>query len=409
MHLRLAILALALIPVRASAQEKKIPELSLGECIQVAIERQPSLKAALASQDASAIGRSALNNIGPVGSLLSPDLPVRRQQAERGVAAAGADVQKTYNEVVHDVTRLYYSVVYARQMEQHADEVTAQIEAFADISKRLLNSTTPGEMTQGKYDTMVIALAKVKKLRGKAQTGVKQAEAALREAMGVADGSLKFAVKDKELPVMDQKVQLTKEQVVEMALSRRPEMTLAAAGADVMRLEICAQDRVRFRRKVPTMAAGADIHARLFTSGSRDPGSNYRPEPIIPEMPGMVVGKRSERVARVAALSRRADAVQDKARDLLTLEAETSFFDFDDAAKNVSISKESLAAAKDLMERVREGFDNPKAAKDQLVLSYGQAAEAQAEYHIAVFQYLLEMAAMERVTAGGVKPAFPGR
>lgn len=397
-----------LLPGRVAAEDK-VRELSLGECIAIAVERQPALKAAQASRDSNAIGRQALYNIGPVGSLLSRDLPVRKAQADRGVTAADADVQKTYNEVVHDVTRLYYSVVYAKLQDAHAKDVVAQLEAFADISKKLLDSPTPGEMTQAKYDTMIIAVAKVRKLRGKAETGVKRAEAALREAMGVSDDSPEILVKDRKLPEMDQKVGLKKEQVVEMALSRRPEMVLAQAGADAFRLEVCAQDRVRFRRKVPTFAAGSDIHARMFPSGSRDPDRDYRPEPVLPEMPSLVVGRRSERVARVQALSRRADSVQEKARNLIVLEAETTYFDFEDAAKSVGIAKESLAASRDLMDRVREGFDNPKAPKDQLVLSYGQAAEAQAEYNLALFQYVLDMAAMERVTAGGVRPAFPGR
>jgi outer membrane protein TolC len=399
-------------PVQAPPNDKAkedVLQLSLADCIAVAVERQPALKAVRASQDASAAGQQALQNMGRLASLLSRDLPVRKEQASYGMVAASADVQKTYNEVVHDVTRLYYSVVYARQQEQLVNDVVAQTEAFVDIGKKLLRSTTPGEMTQAKLDVMLISLAKVRRMQGRAQTGVKQSEAALREILGVADGSLPFRVKDKELPVMEQDVPLTKEQVVQMALSRRPEMTLSAAGAEAFRLEVCAQDRVRFRRSVPTLAAGSDLHARLLPSGSRDPRHDYRPEPIVPEMPTLVVGRRADRVARVQAYSRRADAVHEKVRDLLILEAETTFFDFEDAAKSLTLSKEGYTASKDLMERIREGFDNPKAAKDQLLVNYGQAAEAQAEYVQTVFQYLLEMAAMERVTAGGVRPAFPGR
>jgi outer membrane protein TolC len=399
--------ALVFAPGTLAAEEPK--ELTLGECIAIAMERQPSLKAAHASRDASAIGRQALYNIGPVGSLLARDLPVRKAQADRGIAAADADVQKAYNEVVHDVTRLYYSVVYAKMQEQHAERVMTQLKAFADISKDLLDSPTPGEMTKAKYDTMVIAVAKVRKLHGKAGTGAKRAEAALREAMGVSDSVPAIHVKDRVLPVMDQKVDFKKDEVVEMALSRRPEMVLAQAGADAFRLEVCAQDRVLLRRKVATFAAGSDIHARMFPAGSRDPGGDYRPEPLLPEMPTLMVGRRSERVARAQALSRRADSVLEKARNLIVLEAESAFLDFDDATKNVAIAKEAFDASRDLMDRVREGFDNPKASKDQLVLSYGQAAEAQAEYHIAVFQHLLDLAALERITAGGVRPAFPGR
>lgn len=391
------------------ASTNTVPEYSLGECIAVAAQRQPSLKAVLASQDAVLSSQQALYHIGPVGSLLSRDLPVRKQQAGRGAIAASADVQKVYNDVVHDVTRLYYSVVYARQQELLANDIVAQIDTFVDISRKLLNSPTPGEMTKTKLDVMLIQQAKVRKLQLKAQTGVKKAEAALREAMGVADGSLPFRVKDKELPLMDEKLPLMKEQAVELALCRRPELTMAAAGAQAFRLEVAAQSRVRFRRQVPTLAAGSDLHAKLLPAGSRQPDADYRPEPILPEMPSMVVGRRAERVATVAAYSRRAEAVCEKARDLVVLEAETTFLDYDMSIKSLAASRESMTAAKDLMERVREGFDNPKAAKEQLLLSYGQAAEAQAEYVQSVFQYILDLAALERVTGGGVRPAFPGR
>ncbi len=70
-------------------------------------------------------------------------------------------MQKLHNEVVHDVTRLYYTVVYARQQEQLTDDVVAQIEQFVDIAEKLLNSATPGDMNKSKFDLMLIGLAKV--------------------------------------------------------------------------------------------------------------------------------------------------------------------------------------------------------------------------------------------------------
>ena len=109
-------------PPKEEKPNDGVPELSLGDCIAIAIERQPSLRAMRSSQEATAAGQHALNNIGRLGSLLSPDLPIRKEQAQRGVIAAAADLQKLHNEVVHDVTRLYYTVVYARQQQQLADE-----------------------------------------------------------------------------------------------------------------------------------------------------------------------------------------------------------------------------------------------------------------------------------------------
>jgi outer membrane protein TolC len=390
-------------------ENAKIPELSLGECIAIAVERQPSLKAVQASQRATLAGQQALNNIGRIGSALSPDLPIRKQQSSRGVVAAAADVQKIHNEVVHDVTRLYYTVVYARQQEQLAEDVVAQIEAFVKIAEEQLKSRNPGDMTKAKLNAMVIGQSKAKRLQATAQIGVKQAEAALREVMAVQDGTFPFRVKDQELPVMAQNVELTRQMVVDMALCRRPELALAAAGADAFRLEVYAQGKIPFRRAVPTLASGSDIHDRLLPPGSRDPGREYRPEPIPPSMPPQLVGNKTDRVARAMEYSQRADAVYEKARNLMILEAENTYFTFELGGKRVAAAKTAFDAAKDQMERIREGFDNPKAAKDQLLMAYGQAAEAQSEYIEAVYQYLLALAALERVTAGGVRPAFPGR
>src|SRR5262249_39006146 len=60
------------------------PELTLGECIAIALERQPSLKALQASTAAAEAGYKALSNFGTVSTVFSPDLEIRKQQAKRG-------------------------------------------------------------------------------------------------------------------------------------------------------------------------------------------------------------------------------------------------------------------------------------------------------------------------------------
>ncbi len=389
--------------------QDEIPALSLGECIAIAVEKSPALRAVRASQNATGTGQQALQNIGRIGQILSPDLPIRKQQAERGVIAAAADVQKLHNEVVHDVTRLYYSAIYARQQEQLTDDIVAQLRAFVKLAGDLLNSATPGYMSQLKLDMMKLGLAKALKLQAQANAGVRQAKAALEEVMGVQRCGFKFRLKDRELPLMAQNVNLTSDQVVEMALSRRPEMALAAAGADAFRLEVYAQGSLRFKRAVPTLASASDIHSRLLPTGSRDPGKDYRPEPISPEMPPQVVGTKADRVARVLAYSQRADAVYEKIRNLMILEAENSFIDFDKASRQLSAQRDAFTAAKSAMDRIREQFSEPKAPKDLLLMAYAQSAEAMGGYVEAAFYYLETLAALERVTAGGVRPAFPGR
>ncbi|HEX4613827.1 MAG TPA: TolC family protein, partial [Urbifossiella sp.] len=160
---------------------------------------------------------------------------------------------------------------------------------------------------------------------------------------------------------------------------------------------------------VPTLATGSDIKAREVPSTVRDLNLQYKPGAIIPEMPPQLVGNQADRVARAMAYSQRADAVFEKTRSLVHLEAENAFFEFDLAAKLVTEGKTKYEFGKDLMERIRENVDNPKAERDQLVGGYAQAAKAQSDYVEAVWQYLLTLAHLERVTAGGVRPDFPGR
>ncbi|MFO0805230.1 MAG: TolC family protein [Gemmataceae bacterium] len=402
------------VPTAAKLQphaepKAEVAKLTLGECIAIAVEKQPALRAVRSSQDATNTGQRALNNIGRVGSLFSPDLPIRKQQSERGVIAAAADVQKLHNEVVHDVTRLYYTVVYARQQEEFINRVVAKMREFIQIAKDLLESTTPGDMTPLKLHLMKLGLADALKLQADATAGVKQAEAALQEVMGVQNGGFEFRVADEELPIMAQDVTLTKDQVVDMALARRPELALAAAAADAFRLEVYAQGSLRFKRAVPTLGSASDIHSRLLPPGSRDPGKDYRPEPIPPEMPPQVVGSKQDRVDRVLAYSHRADAVFEKARNLIILEAEKSFFDYEKASKQLSAAKAANAEAMDALKLISAQFSEPKAPKDLLLMGFAQSSKAIASNVEATFNYLQTLAALERVTAGGVRPAFKGR
>src|SRR6185369_2076053 len=89
-----------------NGHEETGPEMTLGECIAVALERQPSLKAVKDSTAATEAGYRALTNFGTVGTIISPDLEIRKQQAKRGLMATSAEYQKLHNEVVQDVTRL---------------------------------------------------------------------------------------------------------------------------------------------------------------------------------------------------------------------------------------------------------------------------------------------------------------
>jgi hypothetical protein len=388
------------------------PELTLGECLAIAQERSPSLRALRETYAATAASSQALNNIGTIGAILAPDLPYRKQQAARGLIAAAADIQRKQNELVHDVARLYYTIVYARQQEAIAEDVVAYLELLVGIAKDLLKSPpavgdiTQG-MTQGKIDLMELGLSEARNLRSKAHHGAQTAMIGLRYLMNVKESDFPFRVKDKELPVIGTKGTLTKDVVVERALAARPEIVLAAAGLDAFRLEVFAQANVRCSSTVRTFASGSDIHARPVPPGSR--GAEYRPEPLAPEMPPQLVGSQTDRVNRAMAYCRRAEAMYEDTRNLIAADAASAFLKLDEANEKLTEGKKKAKTGQGLMERSREGFDNPKTPKDVIVSGIVAASKAQSDYVEAVFGHLLALVDLEWKTGGAIRAPFPNR
>jgi outer membrane protein TolC len=387
------------------------PELSLGECIAIALERQPSLKAVQASTAATEAGYRALTNFGTASTLVSPDLEIRKQQAKRGLMATSAEYQKLHNEIVQDVTRLYYTAVYAKQQQQLVETVVLQLDLLVKVSRKFLEETKDPKLLEGfnylKLRIMENGLLEARKLHATAQVGRQKALAGLREVMGVDGRTFPFQIKDTALPVMKQNVALTMERVVELALERRPELVLAAAGVDAFRLEVYAQGKIPFKRVVPTLASGADIHAKEVPQGVRTT-YEYRPGGILPEMPPQLVGSKYDRVCRAMAFAQRAEAVYEKARNLVVAEAETTFLDFELASDKLTLAKQQFDLSKTIQQLARDAADSTK-QKDQLLQAEVVAAKAQSDYLSAVHEYLLALAALERATAGGIRPEFPGR
>jgi outer membrane protein TolC len=387
------------------------PELTLGECIAVALERQPALKAVQNSIAATEAGYRALTNFGTASTLISPDLEIRKQQAKRGYMASSAEYQKLHNEVVQDVTRLYYTAVYAKQQKELADYAVLRMDYLVGLGRLLLDTEKDPTKLEGfsalKLRLMENGLLEAKKLQATARIGRLKALTGLREVMGVDGRTFPFRIKDDSLPVMKQHLAITEDFVVGLALDRRPELVLAAAGVDAFRLEVYAQGRIPFRRVVPTLASGADIHAKEIPAPIRT-STEYRPGGILPEMPTQLVGSKYDRVCRAMAFAQRAEAVYEKARNLIVAEAESTYYDFELASQKLTYAKQQFEISKDIQQRVIAQQDSTK-ARDQLLLAEVEASKAQSSYLQAVQEYLLALAALERVTAGGIRPGFPGR
>ena len=153
-------------------------------------------------------------------------------------------------------------------------------------------------------------------------------------------------------------------------------------------------------------ASAADLHSKVLPQADR--GKDYRPGVVPPEMPPQLVGSKFDRVSRAITYSERAEAVYESAHTLVTLEAENTYFVFEMASEKLQLAKERYEKGLALQQYLKDTAPDIK-AKDTLFAGWVVVAKAQADYIEANLNYILALSALERVTAGGIRPAFPGR
>jgi outer membrane protein TolC len=380
--------------------------LTLPECIHLALENQPELAAWRASVAAAQDQQQALENLH-LGALISHDMPIRRKQASLGVVIASAAESQAEFDTAYAVTRSYYSVLYARAQQKDIKSLIRQLnntrqlaagrlKAEQEANKGEKKNNQATKVYQSDIDQLDAYLALARNRQVEAVVGADRALAALREALGVGCDFC-FDIPEETLPVLQ--LNLCCDQIVDLAVSRRGEIAQTVNAVQVTALEIDAQAALCLP-VTKTFASAVDIHARPVPQGFHD--GEYRPGAIALEYPPNLVGKRKDRMARASDFHARAEAVADKTRNLIVLEAKDSFLRWRQERQKIDQLRAAVlkatAAKGGTAERYRDIDPKVKPMLDALVLW----VRARTDYNEAVYRSLLALADLQRVTAGGL-------
>lgn len=412
---------LTLVPGLAPAQETAAPaaEMSLDDCIVLALSRQPALHAAQASLQGAMAAEAGLNSLPIYASLLSRDVPIRKQQACLGVGIQSAQLQQIEWETRYGVTRNYYSVIYAKMQRDLLTRVVADLDQARKDAEHLVKKGAGAiKLTQNDVDALAVNVELVRVKEAEATVGILKAAAALREAMGVApDYPIKLRVpgetaadKTENLATLLPPIvaDVSKEALISAALANRGELTMAAAASQMCDLEITAQGRLCFRNQAKTFAAGADIHAKPIPTGVYN--GEYRPEAIGLEMPVFMIGKRPYRVDRARAYYDRSLAVVDKTQNLVALEVEINYLKWFESSQKIGNLEKALKLARPLARDVQKRFNDGAVGGEEYLRARGMVDQTQAALNEAIYNHALALAALERSTAGAyVVPRSAGK
>jgi outer membrane protein TolC len=372
------------------------PLLSLAQAVQTALDHQPALAGHQASLASAEVQKKALDQLR-VPTVLARDLPIRRHQASLGITIAAAGLEQARYETVYAVTRTYLTALHAERQRQVADKAIENLKFNLDIAQKLLKAGNPA-VSQIDVDKLGVYIALIQSRRAQAIQEGERARAGLREAMAVGPDYCFDLV-----PVDDGLSPPCREEVIALALKRRGELVQASVAAEVVDLEVKAQGT----SCLPTMrtfAAVVDVHARPIPQGASD--GEYRPEALGLEMPTLLAGSRSSRVERARVLYERAEAVVDKTRNLITLEAEDAYERWKEADERVKALGKAPDQAISIADRSRKRFENGDVNAEEAIRSDIVAAQVRAEINQERYQEQLARAALERVTAGGFVAGF---
>jgi outer membrane protein TolC len=375
-----------------------VTALDLAACRQLALQHQPGVAAARASLAAAVARAQALDHLR-VPTLLARDLPTRRKQSALGVTIAEAGVRVAENNTLYGVTYSYLSYLYASQQLRVVDNARNDLRALRKVVEQAVKEGTRRDLSARDVEKLDVYLLVAEGRREEAVQGAERARSALREALGIGPDHPVVLAQDRLLKAP---VTPDRQQAVDFAVSRRPEMVMALYGAEVAGLEVCAQQARRCLPTVPTFAAGGDLHAQPLPAGSYD--ADYKPGAVGPEMPVTLNGSRADRVEVARLYTARAGAVVDKTRNLLALEAEQAYLRWAEATGKLGKYEQAAKQARALFKQMQAQFTptDTKMALDPLLNNAILSTQLTAQVNEARYRQLLALAELERVTAGGL-------
>lgn len=380
-------------PSSPPGQTVSLGALHLDDCLALADQRQPALLAYRASLTAAQIGQQAVNTLRFPADLLG-EIPFRQQQAALGITAASAGLDEAERQTIYAVTRTYFTVLYARQQERVAQSVVDRLKVTRDLAARMLKDGAR-DVSESDVDKSTVYLELAQTRQIEASKGVERAMAALREAIGLCPDA-EFSVANDPLPRPT--VQPNRQEIVAAALAHRGNLVEANAMVEMACLEVSAQ-RSSVRQRMETFAAMGDIHSQPVPQGVQN--TEYSPGAVPPEMPTILAGRQLERAAMAGTLKDRAAAVAVKARNLIALEAEDAFLRWEQASQQTERAQQAAATGEKLAGNTGKDFAaGLKVKVEDVVNAHVLASQAKSQYNQFLYQSILALADLERITAG---------
>jgi outer membrane protein len=446
---RIALLLLAVPGLLFAQQTKQTSPLTLQQAVNIALEKNPERKAALADTKAAsasvqearsfllphvifsematlgndpvyvfgsklrqhrfAAGDFALNVLNTPGS--SGNFATRfggtwnlfdsfgswraLNRAERMREASSHQLERTDQEIIFRVVESYYGVLLAKKRLEIAGESLKTAQGILVQSKNRFES---GVVVESDLLSAQVRLATRKQEVIRAANNLAMARAQLGTALGISTET-EFdpadALEERNLPA------ITLEEAEKEALELRPDLKRIRSEETAQQQSV-AIAKSSFGPRVNAFA-GWEADNPTFVAGG---GGNNWLAGIEVQLDLFEGGAKRARLSRERAQQVKAAAVKEMATDATRLEVRRAYYDLDSARQQVEVARTTIAESQESLRINQNRYDSGLSTITDLLAADEAARRSQAEYWEAVYRYHTGYANLE-LASGTLNPQSP--
>lgn len=316
-------------------------------------------------------------------------------RANRMKDAASQQLERADQEIVFHVVEAYYGVLLAGKQLDVAEQSLKTSQAILDLTKNRYES---GVVVQSDYLSAQVRLAMRKAELIRAQDDVALARAQLSTAMGVSTAD-EFtpaeALAEKSLPA------LSLDDLEKQALEKRPDLNRIRSEEAAQRQSV-SMAKSAFGPRVNAYGGWEADNPTMLAGG----GGNNWLAGIQVQFDLFEGGAKRAELSREQALEQKASALQETATDAIRLEVRRTYYDLDAARQQIDIARATIAEAQESLRINQDRYDSGLLTITDLLGAEESTRRSQTDYWQAVYSYQVGYANLE-LASGTLSPQSP--
>jgi outer membrane protein len=309
--------------------------------------------------------------------------------------AAGHQLDRTDQEIVFRVVTSYYDVLLAAKQLEVADQSVKTAQSIMDRSQARFDSglTVESDLLTAKV-RMAARLQEVIRARNTLEV----AQAQLKTAMGMTlDSSFQLAGGLAERTFSMPAVQ----DVEKQALTNRPDLKRIASEEAAQRQSVSAA-KSSFGPRVNAFA-GWEMDNPTFVAGG---GGNNWLGGIEVQFDIFQGGAKRAELSRQRALEEKVVAMKQAASDAVRLEVRRAYYETDANRQQIELARAAIAQAQESLRINQDRYDSGLTTITDLLGAEDAARRSQSDYWEAVYHFQTSYANLE-LASGSLNPQSP--